>query len=60
VKVNNRFIDIWLVGLLGYGVYSHFLQYFSHIVAVRFTAGGNRSTLQKPSTCRKSLTNFIT
>jgi hypothetical protein len=26
----------------------------------RFIDGGNRSTRRKPSTCRKSLTNFIT
>ena len=30
------------------------------IVAVSFINGGNRSTPRKPSTCRKSLTNFIT
>ena len=28
--------------------------------AVSFFGGGNRSTWRKPSTCRKSLTNFIT
>jgi hypothetical protein len=32
----------------------------STIVAISFTCGGNRSTWRKPSTCRKSLTNFIT
>ena len=26
----------------------------------QFYCGGNRSTLRKPATCRKSLTNFIT
>jgi hypothetical protein len=31
-------------------------QYFSYIVAVSFIDGENRSTLRKPSTCRKSLT----
>jgi len=30
---------------------------FSYIVAVSFIGGGN---WRKPSTCRKSLTNFIT
>jgi hypothetical protein len=30
------------------------------IVAVSFIGGGNRSTRKIPSTCRKSLTNFIT
>jgi len=29
-------------------------------VAVRFSDGRNRTTLRKPLTCRKSLTNFIT
>jgi hypothetical protein len=43
-----------------YVVYCHFQQYFSYIVAVSFIGGGNRSTLRKPLTCRKSLTNFIT
>jgi hypothetical protein len=37
-----------------------FQQYFSYIVAVSFIGGGNWSTLEKPPTCRKSLTNFIT
>ena len=40
-----------------YGVYCHFQQYFSYIVAVSFIGGGNR---RKPQTCHKSLTNFIT
>ena len=31
-----------------------------YIVAVSFIGGANRSTLRKPLTCRKSLTNFIT
>ena len=35
-------------------------QYFSYIVAVSFIGGGNRSTWKKSSTCRMSLTNFIT
>jgi len=43
-----------------YGVYRHFQQYFSYIVAVSFIGGGNRSTRRKPPTCCKSLTNFIT
>jgi len=29
-------------------------------VAVSFIGGGNWITWRKPSTCRKSLTNFIT
>ena len=32
--------------------------YFSYIVAVSFTGGGNRSTRSKPLACRKSLTNL--
>ena len=40
------------------GVYRHFRQYFSYIVAVSFIGGGNWRTQRKPSTCRKSLTNF--
>jgi len=35
-------------------------QYLHCIVEVRFIGGGNRSTLRKPPTCRKSLTIFIT
>ena len=34
--------------------------FFSYIVAVSFTGGGNRSTRRKPPICRKSLTNYIT
>ena len=45
---------------LGYGVYRHFQQYCSYIVAVSFIGGVKRSTRRKPPTCRKSLTNFIT
>jgi len=30
------------------------------MVAVSFIGGGNWSTSRKPSTCHKSLTNFIT
>jgi hypothetical protein len=37
-----------------------FQQYFSHIMAVSFIGGGNRSTRRKLPTCLKSLTNFIT
>jgi hypothetical protein len=43
------------------GVECHIKKiYFSYIVAVSFTGGGNRSTQSKPLACRKSLTNFIT
>ena len=44
----------------GFGVQRHFQQYVSYIVAVSFIGGGNQSTRTKPSTCRKSLTHFIT
>jgi hypothetical protein len=45
----------------GYGYVDerHFQQYFSYNVAISFNGGGNRSTLRKPQTSRKSLTNFI-
>ena len=42
-----------------YGVQRHFQQYFSYIVVVSFIDGGNQSTQWKPTTCRKSSTNFI-
>ena len=42
------------------GALRHFQQYFRYIVAVSFIGGGNRSTRRKPTTCRKSLTTFIT
>jgi hypothetical protein len=45
---------------VAYGIKRHFQQYFSYILAVSFIGGGNRSTRRKPTTCRKSLTNFIT
>ena len=55
---NCSYIDYyWLVWFI---VLMPLSQYFSYIVAVRFIGGGNRSTLRKPLTCRKSLTNFIT
>ena len=45
---------------LVYGAKRDFQQYFNYIVAVSFIGGGHQSTRRKPSTCRKSLTNFIT
>jgi hypothetical protein len=50
----------FVVACLLDGVYRHFQQYFSYIVAVSFIGGGNLSTQRKPPTCRKSLTNFTT
>jgi hypothetical protein len=48
-----------LIYMLAYGVLRHFQQYFSHIVAVNFIGIGNRSTLGKSSTFRKSLITTI-
>jgi len=33
--------------------------YFSYIMMVSFTDGGNRSTRRKPQTCRKSLYHIM-
>ena len=38
-----------MVGL-GYGVKRHFQQYFSYIVAVSSTGGGNQRARRKPDT----------
>jgi hypothetical protein len=54
------FISLLFVVCLFDGVYRHFQQYFSYIVAVSFIGGGNRRARRKPLTCRKLLTNFIT
>jgi len=35
---------------LGYGVYRHFQQYLSYIMAVSFIGRGNQSTQRKPQT----------
>ena len=43
-----------------YGIYRHFQQYFSYIVAVSFIGVGNRSPQRKPLTCRKSLLKYST
>jgi hypothetical protein len=61
-KINKFCIrNVMLRIQLGLGLWylTHFQQYFSYIVAVSFIGGGNRSTRRKPSTCHKSLTNFI-
>jgi len=44
----------------GSGVYRHFHEYFSYIVAVSFICGGNQSTRREPQTYPKSLVSFIT
>jgi len=59
VTKGNTYGIKWFVCLFD-GVWHHFQQYFSYILAVSFIGGGNRSTRRKPPTCRKSLTNFIT
>jgi hypothetical protein len=41
-----------MFGLI-YGVWGHFQEYFSYILAISFIGGGNRSTQRKPSTWRK-------
>jgi hypothetical protein len=46
----------WLI----VGVYRHFQQYFSYIMATSFSYGGSRSTRWEPRTMGKQLLNFIT
>jgi hypothetical protein len=43
-----------------FGVQRHFQQYFSYIMATRFSGGGSRSTRRKLPTLSKQLVNFIT
>jgi len=43
---------------LAYGIIYHLQKYFSHIVVVSFSGGGNRSTRRKQPTCGKSLTSL--
>jgi hypothetical protein len=45
---------------LNFGVYRHFQQYFSYIMATRFNGGGSRITRREPPTLGKQLVNFIT
>jgi hypothetical protein len=54
------YILVAMVVIVRYLQLCHFQQYFCYIVVVSFIGGGNRSTRNKPPTCRKSLTNFIT
>ena len=42
----------------GYGVKHLFRQYFSYIMLVSFTGGGNWNTWRKPPTCHKSRTTL--
>ena len=52
----NKFL-CWLVGLWCLTTFSTIFQLYR---GCHFIGEGNRSTQRKPSTCRKSLTNFIT
>ena len=54
VEAHVRFVFIPKLHVEGedLGLWCHFQQYFSYIVAV--------SVIRKPLTCRKSLINFIT
>ena len=48
-----------MFGLI-YGVWGHFQQYFSYILAISFIGGGNRSTQRKPLTWRKQTKSSYT
>jgi len=54
-KLLRSLID-WLI----YGVSRHFQQYFSYIMATRFSGGRSRSTRGEPPNMSKQLVNFIT
>jgi hypothetical protein len=57
--INPVSIEIWnSIQLLHFIEYIQ--QYFSYVVAVSYIGGGSRRTKRKPTTCHKSLTNFIT
>ena len=43
-----------------FGVYCHFQQYFSYIMATSFSGGRSWSTRREPPTMGKQLVNFIT
>jgi hypothetical protein len=53
-------VVIGIDSISDYGVNRHFQQYFSYILTVSFICSGIQSKRRIPSTCRKSLTNFIT
>ena len=46
----------WLI----FGVYCHFQQYFSYIMATSFSGGRSWSTWREPPNMGKQLVNFIT
>ena len=51
----SNYHTIWI-----FGVWRHFQQYFSYIVATSFSGGRSRSTRREPPTMGKQLVNFIT
>ena len=53
---NGKISIPFFFSMVVYGVYRHFQQYFSYIIAVSFIGGGNRSNRRKPPICRKSQT----
>jgi hypothetical protein len=57
---SSSYFTFYSVFCLFGGVYRHFQQYFSYVVAVSFIGEGNRSTRAKPPLCHKLLTNLIT
>ena len=56
VAVNPTTIRFWLI----FGVWRHFQQYSSYIMATSFSGGRSRSTWREPPTMAKQLVNFIT
>jgi len=52
IKHRNQSCSSEKIFGLVYGVYRHFQQYFSYIMAVIFIGGGHRSNREKPPTCR--------
>ena len=49
---------VWIDWLI-FGVWRHFQQYFSYILATSFSDGRSRSTRREPPTMGKQLVNFI-
>ena len=60
LKSSSRIIMYFKYVRVPDGLWFLMAQNFSHILAVSFIDGRNRSTRKKQPTCRKSLTNFIT
>jgi hypothetical protein len=52
-------VIVWKLNLRElYGIYRHFQQHFSYIVAVRFIGGGNRNTQRSPQVTDKLYHTF--